>query len=178
MKRNVEHARIVVFLFLGYAFLVLLITQYQRGMLYLPDLSGSRIKVNFEPFLKFNEALTTIRTNGLPGGAEDSGRQVLKYIAIVAFGFFANVLMFVPLGIFLPLMSKKTDGFLKVTLVGFVASLMIEISQLGVMLLFFASKRVFDIDDLIANTLGAATGYIIYVFFQVILIPIKKLARA
>ena len=155
-----------------------MITQYRPGMIYLPDFSGSRLELNFDPFLKIKEALTTIRISGLPGGAEASGRQVLLYIVKIAFGFFANVLMFVPLGIFLPMLFTKLNGLFRITLAGFLFSLLIEVSQLGVMMLFFASQRVFDIDDLIANTLGAMLGYVIYTFFSLLFKPVKKLIHA
>ncbi len=178
MKTKTETNRFVVFLFVCYAFVVLAITLYPTGHIFLPDFSGSRIQTSFVPFLKFKEALTTIQTTGLPGGAQDSLRQVLKYIVTIAYGFIANVVMFVPLGIFLPLLSRKMDGLFKVTSVGFAVSLMIELSQIGVMMLFFASKRVFDIDDLIANTMGAAAGYIFYAFFHAVLRPVKRLAQA
>ncbi|MEX1308218.1 MAG: VanZ family protein [Eubacteriales bacterium] len=175
---NQEKKRVIIFLFLSYAFIVLLITQYRPGMVYLPHLSSVRFDTNFTPFLGFREALLHIRTTGLPGGAEASMRQVLLYIVRIAYGFFANIIMFIPLGIFLPLLFRKLDRLAKVTLVGFVFSLAIELSQLVVMMLFYASQRVFDIDDLIANTLGAAIGYIIYAFFSLLFKPQRRLLHA
>ena len=170
--------RIAIFLFICYALIVLLITQYRQGMVYFPDFSSTRFDINLVPFLKFKEALMHIRTNGLPGGAEASTRQVLIYIAKIAYGFFANIIMFIPLGIFLPLLFKKLDNLAKITFVGFLFSLAIELSQLVVMMLFYASQRVFDIDDLIANTLGAIIGYIIFAFFSLLFKPQRKLVHA
>ena len=69
---------------------------------------------------------------------------------------FGNILMFVPTGILLPVLYKRLNSFAKVAGTGFLISLAIEILQLP-----FAS-RTSDVDDLIMNTLGAATGYVIY----------------
>ncbi len=69
---------------------------------------------------------------------------------------FGNVGMFVPSGIVLPIIYKKLNTFIKVTAVGALISLSIEILQLP----FFT--RTSDIDDLILNTLGCVIGYLIY----------------
>ncbi len=64
-----------------------------------------------------------------------------------------NVLLFVPIGLMLPLLWRRfRDGRLAV-LWGFTFSLAVEISQLF--------SGITDIDDLIANTLGTFLGYLI-----------------
>ena len=70
---------------------------------------------------------------------------------------FGNILMFVPTGIILPILYKRLDNFFKVAGTGFLMSLAIEIMQLP-----FAA-RTSDVDDLIMNTLGVATGFVIYI---------------
>lgn len=65
-----------------------------------------------------------------------------------------NAALFVPLGAALPFILKK-PGFWKTALVGFSLSLFIEIVQIFV-------SRESDINDVIANTLGAAFGYFVY----------------
>ncbi|MCR5060552.1 MAG: VanZ family protein [Saccharofermentans sp.] len=67
-----------------------------------------------------------------------------------------NLLLFVPLGILVPVSFKKFDSFPKTVLAGFLISLAIELTQL------VTPGRVTDVDDLIVNTLGAAVGYFIY----------------
>jgi glycopeptide antibiotics resistance protein len=71
-----------------------------------------------------------------------------------------NVLLFVPLGILLGVLARRT---LRTTvLLGFATSLMIEITQLsGNFGLAPFTYRVFDIDDLVTNTTGAALGWIV-----------------
>lgn len=64
-----------------------------------------------------------------------------------------NLILLVPLGIFLPLLFRKSRKFTIVVATGFLVTLSIEVFQL---LLRF---RVFDIDDLIINTIGVMLGY-------------------
>lgn len=64
-----------------------------------------------------------------------------------------NLVLLVPLGIFLPLLFPKSRKFTVILATGFLVTLSIEIFQL---LLRF---RVFDIDDLIINTIGVMLGY-------------------
>jgi len=70
-----------------------------------------------------------------------------------------NVIMTVPLGMFLEyclgLNIKKT------LVVSFAFSAFIEIGQLtGLFFIFKGSYRLFDVDDLMLNTLGALIGYL------------------
>ena len=71
------------------------------------------------------------------------------------FGVVMNIIMFIPFGIGIPLLWKNGNTFVRTTSVGFVFSLLIEISQLF-------NFRATDIDDLIMNTLGTMIGYGIY----------------
>lgn len=74
--------------------------------------------------------------------------------------FFLNIFCFIPLGFLCPMLSKTYEEQAKKTLLlGFVLSLIIEISQL------FTLYRATDINDLIANVLGTVIGYYFYKFF-------------
>ena len=66
-----------------------------------------------------------------------------------------NMLLFVPLGFFLPLLCRDCKGFRKVVIIGFLCSLGIELAQLF-------TYRITDINDLMNNTLGAALGYLLF----------------
>lgn len=70
-------------------------------------------------------------------------------------GFVLNVIMFLPLGFLLPCIWKKSRNITSIAITGLGLSLMIEISQIF-------NWRATDIDDLIANTLGACLGYLIW----------------
>lgn len=78
----------------------------------------------------------------------------LKDIFSSPMGYILNIILFIPLGIFLPILYKKYRNFRSVTVFGFLTSLFIEIMQIF-------SHRATDIDDLITNTLGTIIGYLI-----------------
>ena len=70
-----------------------------------------------------------------------------------------NVLLFVPLGYFLRVILKR--GVVVATVVGLALSLLVELTQrTGVWNLYDCAYRLFDVDDLIVNTLGATVGSI------------------
>jgi len=70
-----------------------------------------------------------------------------------------NVLLFVPLGLFARVLWKR--GLIGTFLIGFTASLLIEITQLSAN---FGTApfvyRIFDVDDLMNNTTGAVLGWL------------------
>lgn len=66
-----------------------------------------------------------------------------------------NVILFIPLGFFLPILYKRYVKIGKVALTGFLISLSVEIFQM------FDCGRS-DINDLITNTAGACLGFLIY----------------
>lgn len=68
---------------------------------------------------------------------------------------FLNMLLFVPLGLFLPLLYGKYDRLAKIAFAGFLISLSIEIAQMF-------GRGATDINDLITNTVGACLGYGVY----------------
>lgn len=68
--------------------------------------------------------------------------------------FWGNILMFIPLGIFLVLLSKKCQNLLAALLIGAELSVSIELLQLF-------SFRSTDIDDVILNTTGTLCGFLI-----------------
>ena len=65
-----------------------------------------------------------------------------------------NVLLFIPLGFFLPFLWKKFSSFWYTVLFGFCASALIEILQIFTL-------RATDINDLITNTFGTVLGYLL-----------------
>jgi glycopeptide antibiotics resistance protein len=75
-------------------------------------------------------------------------------------GLKLNVLLFVPLGLLLPLVARvATAG--RALLIGCVLSVGIEATQF-VTDLTISSGRVADIDDVISNSVGALLGYGLY----------------
>ncbi|MDG4655343.1 VanZ family protein [Ectobacillus antri] len=68
---------------------------------------------------------------------------------------FGNVLLFMPLGILLPLIFTKIGGIKQLILASFIGILTIEFVQ------YFTLLGVFDIDDIILNLLGVVLGFCI-----------------
>ena len=58
-----------------------------------------------------------------------------------------------PFGYLLPQAYRRMDSFWKVTLLGFLLSLLVEIMQLLLMV------GIFDVDDLIMNVTGVMLGF-------------------
>ena len=67
-----------------------------------------------------------------------------------------NILLFVPLGVFLPLYTNKLDKIYKVVPIGFIITLIIEIMQ------YTTGFGIFEIADLLNNTIGVLIGYGLY----------------
>jgi len=67
-----------------------------------------------------------------------------------------NVFAFCPFGFLLPVMTEKKRGFIKVVAGSFLFSLIIESCQ------YIFKVGVFDVDDLLLNTIGGLIGYMIY----------------
>lgn len=77
-----------------------------------------------------------------------------------ASNLFGNVLMFAPLGFFLPYVSKRSRSFFGCIGVAFMTILCLEIIQLFTLLGFF------DIDDLILNIVGVSAGFWVQELFN------------
>lgn len=71
-----------------------------------------------------------------------------------------NIVLFVPLGFLLPLLSQRFKTFWKTAVAGFCVTLIIECVQMPV------GRGIFEIDDIIDNTAGVIIGYgIIMIFY-------------
>lgn len=74
-----------------------------------------------------------------------------------------NIALFLPLGIFLPIIFRNVRSLLKVTIIACLCSACIESSQL--ISQHYHIYRSVDIDDVILNTSGAMLGYAIRQLF-------------
>lgn len=95
-------------------------------------------------------------------------RQNMTFLYWVT-NLFGNILAFVPLGFYLPILSKYYKSFVKVVVCSFVVSLLIELLQLHFRV------GIFDVDDMILNTLGGAIGYILYYVAAKVYTKCKKI---
>ncbi len=134
-----------------YSFVLYLICAYFMTMLPLPSegyfdvIPPFREQVQLIPFKCFFE------TNLLRSPVAS---------AVILFNLFLTV----PLGVFLRFLFGFRFG--KTMLSGFLFSLLCEVTQItGLFFIYPAPYRIFDIDDLIINTLGAMVGYWMFPLF-------------
>ena len=86
-----------------------------------------------------------------------------------------NFVMLLPLGIYLPwfyIRLRNAHSFFAVLLICFLVSVGIELLQLA------TSYRSADIDDVILNTLGGGTGFLIYLLIKTIISPKRSLDQS
>ncbi|WP_258166497.1 VanZ family protein [Paenibacillus sp. PCH8] len=72
---------------------------------------------------------------------------------------FGNIVLFIPLGIWMPWLFRKCRRFLSFTSIVVMVLLAVEVTQL------IARVGSFDVDDIILNTIGAWIGYAGYQLF-------------
>lgn len=85
----------------------------------------------------------------MPGG--------VRYIILYTL---ANAVVFIPIGILLPMIWQKMNNVKLIFIAGFTGSLFIEIAQL------IFQCGVCQTEDLIMNTVGAGIGYWIYKIYK------------
>lgn len=108
-------------------------------------------KYNFVPFRTIMMFIPGLLEHGLINDLQDS-RLTASAINIIG-----NIVVFIPVGLIVPLMGDKHKRFKNTFLMGFGVSLVIEITQL-----LFVEGRYMDVDDLILNSMGAAAGWVLY----------------
>ena len=67
-----------------------------------------------------------------------------------------NILAFAPFGFLLPLIHKRNRSFFKILMLSILFSLTVEAIQL------YLKVGIFDVDDILLNTVGGLLGYIIF----------------
>ncbi len=102
----------------------------------------AKSNLNLVPFQTIKSFANTVV------GAKDA-----YWVLFSAANLAGNVLMFIPLGVFLPKLFKRCRTFLRTFITGAVIILSIEICQL------FSLRGVCDIDDFILNMVGISLGY-------------------
>ena len=108
--------------------------------------------LTISPVYGFSNEIVFDEVNLTPG-------KVIENIDTNYLNFFGNIAMFMPLGFFVPMISRKFHKMSKVCFLGFCISFMIEVIQLFLI-------RGTDIDDLILNTIGTVIGYAIFLLFK------------
>lgn len=91
-------------------------------------------------------------------------REIMRFVThsrylgltVVLLNVLGNVIAFVPLGCWIPILSNSKTGALKVFLFSFAGSLVIELVQL------ITRVGSCDVDDIILNTIGGMAGFGLY----------------
>lgn len=71
-----------------------------------------------------------------------------------------NLVGFVPFGILVPMVSRRMRSWKRIVRAGFGLTLILEILQL------ILKAGIFDVDDILLNTVGALLGYQIFWIFN------------
>lgn len=98
----------------------------------------------------------------------DSFSQMLQF----TINILGNIIVFMPVGIFTLVflnIRKKKNGFIVGAIVGLVFCMCVEVTQ------YILSVGIFDVDDLILNTLGAIVG--VFFYYKVLKIIEKRGGR-
>ncbi len=125
-RKIVPQKLIIAALLFCYLIVVLGATLGRRG-----DYTGS---INLHPFSAYREAWNSF--------------SITAWRNIVL-----NIMMFVPFGFLLPLLSERFRRVWKTYLLGFILTVGIECIQ------YYTGRGIFEIDDIIGNTIGMMIGY-------------------
>lgn len=117
-------------------------------LLFLEREIDPEVGVNYEPFYSFKMFYPLLKSDYMP----------YRYLAFE--NLFGNILMFIPMGFYLPSLFKKQKKFLVMLLTVICISTSIECIQ------FFTKLGTTDIDDIILNVFGAIIGYIFYLIVK------------
>ncbi|EJE99307.1 VanZ family protein [Liquorilactobacillus mali] len=83
------------------------------------------------------------------------------YTSASQYTIVGNMVMLIPLTIFISLLWEDKATFKKMLVISFLTSLTIESSQL-LLSYVYLEHRLFDINDLLQNTLGGVIGFLIF----------------
>ena len=146
-----------------YIFILYFLCAYFMTMLPLPD------PEDFANMRPVNELIQLVPFKNF---LDIRSETVVRDVAILVF----NVFITVPLGFFLRFLFGI--DFKKTLLIGFLTALFYEVSQItGIFFIYPRPYRIFDVDDLIINTLGAVIGFYVTPLFARFLPPPRDSGR-
>lgn len=140
-----------------YSFILYLICAYFLVILPLPSIeSVANLKIARYQIIPFNLLSDFIKNTSF------SITDASTYLAVIKNPIFYqtvyNVLLFLPFGVYLKYYFKCS--LTKTIIYSFLLSLFFELTQLtGLYFIYPRNYRLFDVDDLIVNTIGGITGY-------------------
>ncbi len=89
-------------------------------------------------------------------------------ISVLITNLAGNIIAFIPMGYFIPVIFHRTRGLIKILTLSAFISLSVELIQ------YRFAVGVFDVDDIILNTLGGIVGYILYKILRGLFLKQKK----
>lgn len=107
------------------------------------------INAELQPFRSIKIAINSIQKFGFD----------ILYPPIL--NFIINIIAFIPLGIFFTILLKKAN-IMKILVLSLLFVMFIEVTQ------FVTCLGIFDVDDIILNTLGCFIGYTISKFYNAV----------
>lgn len=140
-----------------YLFALYALTAYFMTMLPFPTRqSVAEMTTPYVQLIPFAGVADFINNSGI----SEIGMVIPALTGGILWGMLFNVLMLLPLGFGLRFLFQCS--FPKTLLIGFLTSLFFELTQLsGLFFVYPRPYRIFDVDDLITNTLGVVIGYAI-----------------
>lgn len=145
-----------------YSFILYLLCAYFLVILPLPEISEvtSSVGVELKPFRFINDIISNS-----PLVITDVSTYLSVFGEPHLYQVLYNLILLLPLGVYLRYYFKR--GFFTTSLIVFLVSLFFEVTQLtGLYGIYPYAYRLFDVDDLIINTLGGMLGYAITPLFS------------
>ncbi|HEY4599756.1 MAG TPA: VanZ family protein [Cerasibacillus sp.] len=145
------------------SFLFYLMTAYFLVVLPIPDVRNNcadmanTVYSQLKPFQFIHDIE---RETGIIWSSLASYHVLLRAPSVYQVVF--NILLLLPLGVYLRYYFVKKSKWFYAVMIGFLVSLFFEITQRTALFGYFECPyRLFDVDDLIMNTLGATIGFFI-----------------
>ncbi len=117
----------------------------------------------FQSLLLLKHFVPNLLINGIEVGKSVNFTPLISLTSEDLKTSLLNILLFVPFGLGLPFISNYR--FKGVVVLGILFSILIEFIQYITGLLSVTTFRITDVNDLIFNTVGVVTGYVLFVIF-------------
>lgn len=130
----------------------------------------------FTIFSIYFSYLVSLTLSGREPGSRRGHINLTLFSTLIRNGRFGligieNILLFIPFGILVPVLWKFYRHWWNLVLMGFITSMLVELSQL------LTGRGFFELDDILLNTAGAWTGYFVFFIFCSSLYAIRRRVR-
>jgi len=138
-------------------------------------LVGFRLCV-FTVFSIYFSYLISLTLSGREAGSRTGHINLVLFSTLIRNGRLGlnaveNILLFLPFGIFVPVLWRFFRQWWSLVLMAFITSMLIELTQL------ITARGFFELDDILLNTAGAWAGYLVFALFYYSLLAVRRRAR-